>query len=341
MNWKPAEKIANAVLYEGYLLYPYRPSALKNQRRWTFGATHPGVECLLEGTAESRLSVKVRFLQEFSSSIEERELLVEDLTLDRLLRDGEQREFSFPPLSAHFECRAEREAENLFKLVLRIENRSREESPSAALLSCHAVLAVEGGAFVSMTDPPEHARTPAARCEHRGLWPVLVGAPPDRTLALAAPIILSDYPNVAPESPRDLFDGTEIDEILTLRILTLSDEEKEEVRRGDERARRLLERTESLSREELLALHGRMSASKPPPGAITAGDLVRLRPRGRADIMDLALEGKEATVVSIEEDFEGRRYLAVAVNEDPGRDFARAGFPGHRFFFRLEEVEPL
>jgi hypothetical protein len=75
---------------------------------------------------------------------------------------------------------------------------------------------------------------------------------------LSAPIILYDYPQIAPESSGDLFDGTEIDEILALRILTLTDAEKLEVRGGDERARRILERTEMLPPEHFQKLHGAM-----------------------------------------------------------------------------------
>jgi hydrogenase maturation protease len=77
-------------------------------------------------------------------------------------------------------------------------------------------------------------------------------------MMLSSPIILYDYPEIAPESAGDLFDGTEIDEILSLRIMTLSDEEKREVAASDEHARRLLERTESLAAEQLMSLHGVM-----------------------------------------------------------------------------------
>ena len=75
---------------------------------------------------------------------------------------------------------------------------------------------------------------------------------------LSSPIILYDYPLVADESPGDLFDATEIDEILTLRILTLSDAEKEEMRRSGDRERELLHRVESLTPEQLIKLHGTM-----------------------------------------------------------------------------------
>ncbi len=74
---------------------------------------------------------------------------------------------------------------------------------------------------------------------------------------------------------------------------------------------------------------------------LKAGDRVLLRPRGRADILDLALDGKVATIASIEQDFEGRIYLAVTVDDDPGRDLGLAKQPGHRFFFGVEEVQPL
>ena len=74
---------------------------------------------------------------------------------------------------------------------------------------------------------------------------------------------------------------------------------------------------------------------------IRAGDRVRLRPRGRADILDLVLAGKTATVEAIEQDFEGKIHLAVIVDDDPGKDLGALRQPGHRFFFAPEEVEPL
>lgn len=72
---------------------------------------------------------------------------------------------------------------------------------------------------------------------------------------------------------------------------------------------------------------------------LKAGDSVILHPLGRADILDLALEGKRAVIEAIEQDLEGRVYLAVTVDDDPGRDFGKLKQPGHRFFFGVEEVE--
>jgi hypothetical protein len=74
---------------------------------------------------------------------------------------------------------------------------------------------------------------------------------------------------------------------------------------------------------------------------IRAGDRVRLRPQRRADILDLALADKIAVVEAIEQDFEGRAYLAVVVEDDPGMDLGALRQPGHRFFFAPDEVEPL
>ena len=74
---------------------------------------------------------------------------------------------------------------------------------------------------------------------------------------------------------------------------------------------------------------------------IKPGDRVRLWPLGRADILDLAMEGKVATIESIEWDFENRIYLAVTLDDDPGRDLGKQRKVGHRFFFGVEEVEPL
>jgi hypothetical protein len=77
------------------------------------------------------------------------------------------------------------------------------------------------------------------------------------------------------------------------------------------------------------------------PCEVRHGDRVQLRPRGGADILDLALAGKTATIDTIEQDYDGRVYLAVTVDDDPGKDLGSLRQPGHRFFFQPEEVEPL
>ena len=125
-----------------------------------------------------------------------------------------------------------------------------------SLVSTHTILGVQGGEFVSLLDPPAGLREQVARCRNVGTWPVLVGEPGLRDCMLSSPIILYDYPEIAPESAGDLFDGTEIDEILTLRILTLTEEEKREMRSVDEHTRQILERAETLPAEHFMKLHG-------------------------------------------------------------------------------------
>jgi len=71
------------------------------------------------------------------------------------------------------------------------------------------------------------------------------------------------------------------------------------------------------------------------------GDYVRVRPRKRADAMDLALAGRVAMIESIETDAEDKIHLALVLDDDPGRDLGLARMVGHRFFYGADEVEPL
>jgi hypothetical protein len=329
MNLAHVEQIAQAVLYEGYLLYPYRPSSVKNRQRWTFGGIYPeaysiaqgGAEpwnmqtqCLVAGAPHSRLHVWVRFLH-LLERVEERpngpmpeaagapwqeavERAVElpDLFLGELAEKPWYQDFAFPasenrepmPESAGLivrrqqaiqgvvEASARRLRPDLFQVTVRILNRTpvaaadcqgRDAASMVALVSTHTILHLRDGAFISLIDPPEDVRSEAAACQNVGAWPVLVGESGERDAMLASPIILYDYPQIAPESPGDLFDATEIDEILTLRILTLTDEEKKEMSGSDARARALLERTEALAREQLMNLHGAVRGLRPLPAA--------------------------------------------------------------------------
>ena len=125
-----------------------------------------------------------------------------------------------------------------------------------SLLSAHTILTIDSGEFVSLLDPPSALEEIVSGCNNIGTWPVLAGDEGERDGMLSSPIILYDYPQIAPESPGNLFDGTEIDEILALRILTLTEGEKQEMRGADERARQILERTESMPAEHFMKLHG-------------------------------------------------------------------------------------
>jgi hypothetical protein len=355
VDFSLVEDIGRAILYEGYLLYPYRTSSLKNCRPCAFGSPYPRIysqangdiepwfmqiECLVRSEDGAAVQGAVRFLH----GGRERAVVIPEHALPELAQRAAGIAFSFAELQSNsLEGRVELSALpvalSTYKLCVRVENVTPMGSLEHAMLSTYAVLGVRGGRFLSLIDPPTEARDLAPMCRNRGAWPVLAGDRDRQDMLLVAPIILYDFPQLAPHSPGNLFDATEIDELLTLRILTLTDSEKHELK-ADERTRALLERTESLSSEQRLALHG---TCQPPTAAqtIKPGARVRIRPRGRADVLDLALEGKSATVVSLEQDFEGRVFCTVALDDDPGQDLGVAGQPGHRFFFRSEELEPL
>jgi hypothetical protein len=433
----PVEKIAAAVLYEGYVLWPYRRSAQKNQKRWTFGGVYPRAyseaeggndpwlmqtQCLVVGEKPT-VEVKVRFLHvverqvgrknargtlEFVDELQvgrerylaweeaaERGVVVSGLGLaaletpkratisvpagieeEPLANDGGEvvgaLVRSWRSLEGMVEVEAESVREGLFKLTVKIMNtapwrgQNREETIYQTLVSTHTILKVEGGEFVSLMDPPEELKRLTEQCENVKTWPVLAGEERDKHTILSSPIILYDYPQIAPESPGDLFDGGEIDQLLTLSILSLTDEEKEEARATDPRAREILDRSESLTEEELMGLHGAVRGfqtlrrseqidpfevedlERPAPPSVTVGGVevgtgsrVRLWPQAGRDIFDIALSGKVAIVEKIEQDFEDRILLAVSVEDDPGREMVDMPVLGHRFFFSPDEVEPL
>ncbi len=393
MNLARIQPIADAILYEGYMLYPYRSSALKNRERWIFGVLLPkryseavgGLEpwslqseCLVIGGPASAIELRLRFLQPVAGRTQElagqealpRHVDLGPIELGKLDRGAVHHGFSFVPLrtaepvcsetepqepiAGAIEIAAMPVADAVYKLTVRVLNlsplelsgaASREHALRRALASTHVVLGVRHGEFASMTDPPDALRAFAEGCHNVGAWPILVGEPGARDAMLCSPIILADYPEVAPESSGDLFDATEIEEILTLRILTLSEEERRELAAGDPRTAALLHRTDALAERERAALHGALRSQLRPRTLrvagidLAAGDRVRLRPRGRSDVFDLALAGQLATIVSVEQDFDGECYFTVTVDADPGRDLGAQGKPGHRFFFRPDEVE--
>lgn len=358
MDFAAVDPIARAILYEGYLLYPYRTSSLKNRQPCAFGSLFPKayaqaggdvepwsmqIECLACGDDSTVLQGAVRFLQ--GADADEREVRLTDTCLGELLVQPRAFDFSYAlensdALQGIVNLSVARMAPAVFKVRILIENQTPAGTIDHAMLSTHAILGVRGGRFLSLIDPPDPARAWADTCHNRGAWPVLVGDRTLQNLILAAPIILYDFPEIAPESPGNLFDGTEIDELLTLRILSLSDTEKH-MMRCKEPTRALLERTESLANDQMLALHGKLRTVPPDVASqrLGPGDHVLLRPRGRADVLDLALDGKSATIVAVEQDFEGRVYYAVAMDDDPGHDLGIAGKPGHRFYFRRDDLE--
>lgn len=350
MNRDPIRQIADAVLYEGYMLYPYRPSSVKNRQRWTIGGVYPEAyvkragnassfqsQFLIEARGEPRIEITVCFLQLMKREDGLEEGMPREVGVGRFEFSGGDRQC---PIRGALELSQERLAEDLHRVTVVVRNLSDLDDPLAVLASAHAIARVSNGSFVSLTDPPQRFREAAEECVNTGVWPVLVGEAGSREHMLISPIILYDYPQIAPESAGDLFDGTEIDEILSLRILTLTDEEKAEIRATDSPTRRVLERTESLSQDELMKLHGVLRYPRAVKTNFKKGDRVRLWPRKSGDIMDIALRGQLAEIESVEIDYEERVHLAVLIENDPGKDLGALRQPGHRFFFSPEEVEP-
>ena len=421
MSFERARAVADAVLFEGYALYPYRPSALKNRERLAFGTLFPlgsrevadgaepwelACELLVEGAESGAVEARLRFLH----SEDVREVDLGPVAVRALAGTG--------PLVVPFRFEGEAAVAGELELsaapagdetplllrgsVARLTVRARNLSPvtgsgsprardggdgvvtartalargegalalkapvllrarAPSLGSAHVLLRALGGGFVSPSDAPEGLRALAATCHNARVWPVLVGEPGARDVVLCSPIILADHPNIAPESPASYFDATEMDELLTLRILTLTEPELREAAASSERVAELIARAFALGPDDLARLHGavrslRWTGHDAPPLAARSGDVelrpgarVRLRPgagrgsgaRARTDVLDLALAGCTATVVSIEQDVENRTFVTVIVDDDPGRDLGAQGWPGHRFFFLPEEVEPL
>jgi hypothetical protein len=227
------------------------------------------------------------------------------------------------------------------KVRVRLENvtawhdpgATRDEVMRRSMVGAHLLVSVEGGRFLSVVDPPEWAEPHAEACQQVGLWPVLVGDSDD--VVLASPIILEERPRIAPESPGDLYDGLEIDEILSLRTLTLTDDEKAEARATDPRAAALIDRVDSMPAEVLGRLHGAIRSAGPPP----VGTRVRLRPRAEADAQDMFLAGQVATVEAVLADVDGAEHVAVLLVDDQGADVKRA--QGRFLYFKPDEVTSL
>jgi hypothetical protein len=437
-----ARLAADAVLYEGYLLYPYRSTAAKNQVRWQFGVLGPpgaaaagtgeedglAVSCLLRTATPdddgAAVTVHLRFLQvqrrtaeratagggfepvgelrtgdavrtSWDEAVEvEHELGtfpvgalragaeavvrvaggadVEVVPGGRLVRRRE-------PLSAVVSLSAE-EDDGLHRVGITVTNtaapaQDADAALRASLIGAHLLLAADRARFVSVIDPPEDARGAAGRCRQHRCWPVLAGdgAPDGQTsdVVLAAPIILYDHPAVAPESAGAMFDSTEIDEILTLRVMTLTEEEKAQARATDARAAAIIDRCDSMSPAQLQRLHGilrephAVAPADPRPltgdawwaaeaaapvspetatvlvagTRVARGSLVRLHPSRRADAQDMFSAGREARVSAVHVDLDGETHVAVTLVDDPAAELH--DWYGRYLYFAPDELEPL
>jgi hypothetical protein len=439
-----AKAVADAVLYEGYVLYPYRASSRKNQIRWQFGVLTPRAfseadgserwsmrtECLLEPASSPALRIRVRCLQVQHRSVEthigdefvpagvleldgtshvdwdeaaERVVDLDPIPIADLLAGGRGHEFRFEAGAAEellkasngtvagrlvrrrgmVEGRLAVAAERVgdyVKVVVTVENvtewslpqgrATRDEAMGRSLVAVHTMLAVDGGRFLSLLDPPPDAAEAASRCHSDGTYPVLIAD--DDGVVLSSPIILYDHPAVAPESPGDLYDSTEIDEILALRVMTLTDEEKAEARGTDARAAAIIDRCDDLPPELWERLHGAVRAIHPlegrpveekieevpwwDPGVdasvdpsndsvmicgvdVRRGTSVRLRPSRRSDAQDLFLDGRPATVAAIFRDVDDNDYVAVTLDDDPAA--GELEWQGRYRYFYPDEMEPL
>ncbi len=382
-----AGAIADAVLWEGYVLYPYRASAAKNRMRFQWGvvgaAEHPSMTTtvLVEHDRTAHVDVRLRFLHLARRDDGWDEAVARDVDLSVELLDGAvlAHPVAVPadrpgqlPIDATVRTAVRRHG-SLTALRVDVENRDgvapvdgdREDRLRTAMIGTHLLFAAPVDAFVSLLEPPGWATEAVAACVNERCWPVLVGPAPRRDLVLGSPVILYDNPAVAPESPGDFFDGTEIDEMLTLRVQTLTDAEKDEARRTDPRAAAIIDRCEQMPAETQSSLHGRVRASDggapptqgPPddplpewsdpgprrvrvgPTWIAPGDKVRLRPGRRADAHDLFLAGRVATVTEIVHTVDGDSHVAVTVDDDPAADLM--DWHGRYLYFDPDEVEPL
>ncbi|WP_051050901.1 hypothetical protein [Nocardiopsis salina] len=149
---------------------------------------------------------------------------------------------------------------------------ARARTLRRSALSAHLTLRAHGAVFASVIDPPPWAEDQARACRSHRLWPVLVGDTGTDDVVLAAPIILYDRPATAEHSRGDLFDSTEIDELLSLRVMTLTDEEKHEARATDPRAAEIVDRCDALTAGDLERMHGLTEEVPPVPGPRSGTD---------------------------------------------------------------------
>lgn len=429
-NWDRARAVADAVLYEGYLLYPYRGTSSKNQSRWQFGVLGPpgaadaglgeddtmAAEFPVEGARA--ITLVVRFLQ-LQRRRAEREFAhgefepVDELTTPAgswlTWDEAVERELSFGPLAFDDQpwtlpviapaatdvelvdggrlVRDRREVRgeltvscepdgDLRRVSVRLRNvgaraTDKNDTIARSMIGTHLIAEVVGGHFISLLEPPPGASDAVSRCGQHRCFPVLAGPPGADDILLISPIILYDHPEVAEQSDTALYDCTEIDEILTLRVMTMTDEEKAQARATDPRAARIIERCDAMLPEAMARLHGVLrdphaisglvpeipegvdwwdpladNAVRPEIDAVLVngirvarGSRVRLRPRRNADAQDIFVAGKAARVMSVHEDVEGNRHVGVVVDDDPAADLH--DWYGRHLYFSPDEVEPL
>jgi hypothetical protein len=434
-----ARGVADAVLYEGYLLYPYRATSTKNQARWQFGVLGPpgaaeagvgeessmAADFLLMAHPDAQLTIHVRFLQLQARVIEaldgHRYRAVDELSVGdaRWFTWDEAVECEHTVGPVHLSPRPSatpflitvagaREIEQLIgsegqpagRLVrtraplvavldldatvvdglLRVAVRLTNAAPSQAdktsatavsLIGAHLLIETDDADFVSLVDPPPEAAEAASTCTQHRWWPVLAGPPEETRVLLVSPIIVEDHARLAPESPGSLFDSTEIDEILTLRVMTMTEQEKAEARATDRRAAEIIDRCDAMTADEQERLHGVLREPRTVPEVdwpvlssdvpwwdpeadasvspdtdsvqiggvlVSKGSLVTVRPTRRADAQDIFFEGMVARVAAVLSDVDGATHVAVTLVDDPAADLH--DWYGRYLYFAPDELSP-
>jgi len=433
--------VADAVLYEGYLLYPYRASSTKNQSRWQFGVLGPpgaaagglgedsgmAMECLVAPAEQPGLvTLHLRFLHLQVREAQQRDASGDHVPVGSLAVAGGsvlswdeavEREITLPeqsllepldtvvevpggediepitdgegtptgrivrrrqPLTARVRTSSVRDGDFL-RLSVSVDNEhpgapsDKDVAIRTSLIGAHVILEVRAAGFVSLLEPPEEAIAAAGRCSQRRCWPVLAGPAGSSDVVLGAPIILYDYPEVAEQSQGALFDSTEIDEILSLRVMTMTDDEKAQARATDPRAAAIIDRCDDMSATDLQQLHGILRDPRGPsvdtlpsfetgdvpwwdPEAdasvrpevdsvvvrgtrVARGSLVRVHPSRRADAQDLFFADQVGRVTAVLSDVDGDVHVALVLVDDPAADLHE--WYGRYLYFSPDELEPL
>lgn len=436
-TWDRARAVADAVLYEGYLLYPYRATSAKNQSRWQFGVLGPrdverrgigendslSADVLVRPGDTTVLSVVVRFLQLQRRTVERATVDGRFEPIDELVGgdrswltwdEAVEHEIPFGPfrlselagtlrlplvvppgaevesidggrlLRTRRELRADvtltaEPDDALIRVRVAVRNAAptaddKDDAVATSLIGTHVLTEVQGGQFVSLLEPAPEATDAVSRCQRHRCFPVMAGPAGATDLMLISPIILYDHPEIAEQSDGALYDSCEIDEILTLRIMTMTDEEKAQARATDPLAAQIIDRCDAMSPEALLNLHGVLrdphaQAGEPGlvpevpdgidwwdpmadnavnPGVdavlvngvrVSSGSRVRLRPSRRADAQDLFYRDRVARVTSVHETVDGETHIGVVIEDDPAADLHE--WYGRYLYFAPDEVEPL
>lgn len=344
------DQLVQSLLYEGYALYPYTPTATKNATPTPFGIVYPPayaaecagafdharLECMVVPGPEARLSGTVRYLVASGErhAASERSVELGPVGI------GERVSLEFEGGRATLRSEADGTGGALVRMCVHNTREApngldRAGALSLSLLSTQLLVEVSPGRFLSPLD---------TACQSVNTYPVLASHADD--VVLGTTIVLPDHPQIAAESRGGLFDSTEIEEALLLHVQALSDGEREEIAAGDPAVREMIARAETATPEQILALHGRITMRDPREGEAEAtvdgvrfvrGGRVVLRPGPEADLHARLVEGRSATIERILVDLDGKVHLGVTIDGDPGQELLRE--TNRLLFFFPPEVE--